>query len=549
MNEMMQELAGQDELSYSLAKTYTKGESVEGRVVHVDDKFAYVNIGDKSEAVISVDEFDEKPVVETVVRAIFLGRENDTGNPLLSKKEFDQRDLWTTISDVADKKVPVRGKIIRAVNKGFVVAIGSNAKIEAFLPQSHIFAEEQQKLLTDMDFYVLEGDEKSRKVVVSRKLFLLDEKKRKKSDFVEKRQIGETFDAVVKTVLDYGAFVAIDEGVEGFIHKNDISWGHVENAKNSLKVGDKMRVSLIELDKEKEKITFGLKQLLEDPWEKIEDNYKIGATVSGKISKIKNFGAFVELEEGVEGLLHIGDLSWTKKVKHPKEILGVNDSLAVKILGINKEERKISLGLKQMGNDPWESAGQRYAVNDIVLVRVIKIIKTGVFVELEEGIDGYIKNSDFSWMSEERDKKLAVDDKIKAQVLSIDGANKKIALGVKQTTDNPWNVFQSKFPKGSTVKGTVTRVADFGIFLKIDENIEGLIHISQVSNQRIDNLADKFKEGDELDALILKVDEKSKKVSLSLKALDQREERELISRYTTGRRETTSTIGELLKKD
>jgi len=546
----MSEEMDQQALENSMGRTYQPGEPVDGTVIQVNDKNVYIDIGYKSEGVIDIQEFAESPRVDDTVTALFTSNENEEGNCVLSKAGYERNHLWSKMEAMIADREPVKGRITRAVNKGFIVSLGEGKTgIEGFLPQSQIPPEERHKQGETLDFCILEMEPKRKKVILSRKQFLTDEQKRNTVKFLESRSVGETVEGEIKTILDYGAFIQVDDGVDGFLHKNDVSWGHVANVKDHFKKGDKVEAQIILLDRENQKIGLGVKQLQQDPWERVNEAYPEGSTVNGVVTKIKDFGAFVRLEDGVEGLLHISDLSWTKKIKHPKEVLSVGQEISVKVLDIKSGERRISLGMKQMEDDPWSTVDQRFAVGDIVEVKVVKIIRNGVFAELDEGIEGYIKNDDFSWHHDHRDKDVKEGVRLKAQILSIDKANKKIALGVKQTTDNPWSVFKSKFPKGSIVDGKVSKITDFGAFVQVDENIEGLIHISQASTRKIDDLNDVFTVGDTVRAVVTKVDEKALRIALSVKELHTREEREMIGKYVARDVKNTDTPFERLLKN
>ena len=501
-------------------RSFAEGEIVKGKVISINRNEAMVDINYKSEGLLYLDEFPDPSSVKVgdEVEVFFEKLDDDQGMAILSKRKADRQKCWDQLTDNASEGAVVQGRIFKKVRGGFMVDIG----MEAFLPASLLDVRPvknmDQFLGQVSSFVIVKINHKRKNIVVSRKDFLERQKEETRSRVVKNLSVGQIVKGRVKNITDFGAFIDLG-GADGLLHITDISWGRVQHPSAVLNLGDSLDVMVIAVDKESEKISLGLKQTTKSPWEHVNQKYVVNSKVKGRVTNILPYGAFVELEEGVEGLIHISELSWTKRVSHPSELLTVGQEVEAVILNIDSEARKISLGLKQTGNSPWEHLGERYHAGDVIEGTVRNITDYGIFVELDPGIDGLIHISDISWLKKinhpgEIAKK---GEKLKAKILSLDPANEKISMGLKQLTDDPWSELTKSLTSGSRVKGRITKIVNFGLFAELENGLEGLIHNSEIPKERAGGLETPFRVGETVDAVILNVDHENRKIALSLK--------------------------------
>jgi len=497
-----------------------EGGIVKGKIIDITSTEVIVDIGYKSEGVIPISEFRsrENLKVGDEIDVLLESKENDDGMVVLSKEKVERALGWDRIVKSQKEGDLIEGKVIKKVRGGYMVEVG----IEAFLPAS-------QAVLREMDgpgagqvfeFKILKINKIRKNVVLSRKGALYHKREEEKKKVIQTLEKGQIMKGLVKNITDFGAFVDIGGGIIGLLHIADMSWGRVNHPSEIVAVGDEIEVMVLNFNKEEMKISLGIRQKTKDPWEKVEEKYPVGNKVTGKVVNIAPYGAFVELEKGIEGLVHISELSWTKKYSSPSELLAIGDRVEVMVLAIDKQGRKISLGLKQLEQDPWKGIEDRYTVGQKIKGKIRHITDYGAFIQLEEGIDGLVHVSDLSWtkkVAHPRDV-LKKGDKTEAMILSVDGVNRRIALGIKQLTGDPWDDIQSRLIPGTVMKGKVVKITNFGMFIEIEKDLEGLLHISETAIGPEEKLEEKYKTGDEIEVKILRVDGVQKKIALSMKA-------------------------------
>jgi len=523
-------------------KNIRPGEIVQGKVVHVGNDYVMVDVGFKSEGAIPVSEFKDSEgnlaIKEgDVVDVLFQGVNERDGSVSLSRTKAIQILTWQKIEKIYEKGGTIHGKIVGRVKGGFTVNIG----ILAFLPGSQVdikpVRDYESFVGKSYNFEILNYNRKLRNVVLSRRRYLEEERKKRKQQTLARLKEGAIVYGRVKNITDYGVFIDLG-GIDGLLHISDISWGKIGHPADRFEIGDEVKVKVLKFDREKEKIALGMKQLYPDPWEKVPQKYPVGSRIKGRVTNLADYGAFVEIEEGVEGLIHISEMTWSKRLKHPSEIISVGDIVEAVVLGIDKKRRRLSLGLKQIGPDPWEEIEKNYPVGSIIEGKVKGVTDFGVFVEVVEGIDGLVHISDISWTKRIKHPKelYKKGDIVKAKVLEINKSAGKLALGIKQLFPDPWLEVSKKFPVGSIIKGKVTHVTDFGLFVEVEEGIEGLVHISEVSYEKMKNLKEKFKVGDEVRAKVIRVNPEERKLGLSIKQLEEEEERNQWRKYTSSQK-------------
>ncbi len=499
-------------------KDFKEGSVVPGTIIGITKDEVIVDIGYKSEGVIPVTEFRDLAKVQIGDRIdVYLeALEDINGMVVLSKKVADKLQNWERTVLACEEGRVIEGTIFKKVKGGFMVDIG----MEAFLPASQV----DIKPLRDMDpfvgvnceFKVIKIDEARKNIVVSRRVLLEERRKKERERLLKEIQVGDLRPGTVKNITDFGAFIDLN-GIDGLLHITDITWKRISHPSEVLAIGDKVEVVILDFDREKERVSLGLKQKTPDPWQKVEEKYPVGSKVRGKVVNLMPYGAFLELEEGIEGLIHISELSWSKRVTNPAEILKVSDVVDAMVLNIDKDQRRISLGLKQVTSNPWENIGDRYPVGKRIAGKVRNIASYGVFVELEDGIDGLIHVSDISWTKKVSNPSelFKKGDTIETMVLSVDQENKKIALGIKQLSSDPWQTIPEKYRVGQKVSCTITNITSFGAFAELEENVEGLIHISQISDRNVTSVGDYLKVGDTVEAEIIKIEPEERKLGLS----------------------------------
>ncbi|MBN2189613.1 MAG: 30S ribosomal protein S1, partial [Candidatus Aureabacteria bacterium] len=501
-------------------KVLEEGKIVDGVIISKDEKGVIVDVGYKSEGFVAKEEFRDydKVKVGDKINVMIEEKENEDGIIVLSKLKADRSLNWEkTISSCEEGKI-LKGRIFRKVKGGLMVDIG----MEAFLPASQIdvkhISNMDDYIGKEYDFKIIKINPQRKNIVVSRRELLEEERQRSKSKLIQNVEEGQIRKGFVKNITDFGAFIDLG-GIDGLLHITDMTWGRISHPSEMLAVGDHVEVMILEFDREKERISLGLKQKTANPWEDIEEKYPVGSKIKGKVVSIMPYGAFVEVEKGIEGLIHISELSWTKRINHPSEMLAVGDSVEAMVLNIDKSGQKISLGLKQTEHNPWEKIEEKYPVGTKIRGKVRNLTNYGAFVELEDGIDGLIHISDMSWTRKINipSEILKKGDLVEAQIISIDKDNKKIALGMKQLQPDPWEQVKDSFKIGDVVKGKVNKITKFGAFVEIGEGVEGLIHISQLSDKPVEKVTDVLKEGQEVEAMVIKVEKDERKIALSLK--------------------------------
>jgi len=526
-----------EEYLQSLAQV-AEGQMVPGQIVEVDSEFVYVDVGLKSEGKIPIDEFEEAPEIGETVYVILLNRESRRGEVVVSKKKADEKLFWKNLRIAFDQHEAVPGTIARRIKGGFEVDLGNG--VTAFLPLSKtdVFR------VTDTTEYVglkssflLERLYHHSKVniVVNRREWLEQENSRRRDEFFQNTAIGDEVEGIVKTFTSFGAFVDLG-GFDGLLHINDMSWGHLNSPKELISLGDEIRVKVIRLDPEERKINLSLKHFTEDPWTHFEDHYQVGDVVKGKVTKLTDFGAFIEIEEGIEGLAHISELSWVKKIRHPKELLQVNDIVETKILSYDIQQSKLSLGLKQVLPNPWDDIDNRYPVGMRLKRKVKNITNFGVFIEVEEGIDGLLHLDDMSWTKRPKHPSALYNegDEIEVMVIDLDKENQRIKLGVKQLTEDPWRSLAKAFPRGSVIEGEITSITDFGFFVKVQGEIEGLVNKSNLfdpGTESIDDVIQRYKVGDPVKAMVTDINVDKQKLALSIREYTRQVQQETMVHY------------------
>ncbi len=512
----MEELLAQSELG-----NLHSGTIVKGTITEVRQNEVIVDIGGKSEGSISASEFfdiGELSIGEEI--EVFLEKlEDKDGNPILSFDKAEQKKNWENILSKCEEGTIIPGRVKSKVKGGLIVSIG----VDAFLPASQIDIQPpknlDQYLAQTYDFKILKINTERRNIVISRRELIEEQRQEKRRKLLEEVKPGDTRRGTVKNITDYGAFIDLD-GLDGLLHITDMSWGRISHPSEMLKVGEEINVMIIEVDRERERVSLGLKQTTENPWENIEKKFPVGGKVSGKVVNLVPYGAFVELEEGVEGLVHVTELSWTKRISKPSEVLKVGEEIDAVVLGIQKDEQKISLGVRQLEVNPWDMARHNYPVGARVRGKVRNLTTYGAFVELEEGIDGMVHVSDMSWTRKinHPSEMLKKGDEIDAIVLDVDVDQQRISLGMRQLSDDPWSEIDRYFKIGDVVKGKVTKITSYGAFIQLDQDIDGLVHISQIAEDHVEKIKDVLKEGDEVDARVIKIDRDDRRIGLSIKA-------------------------------
>jgi len=532
------------------------GHIVKGKVVSVNREVVTVDIGFKSDGVVPTSQFmdlDGKIHAKKgdEVEVFIFALENEAGQLMLSKERADQLSVWNKVEEAFENNATIQGRIVQKVKGGLQVDIG----IPAFLPGSQVDIRPHRNLDKfidqDCDFKVLKVTRDKGNIVISRRAVLMSERDELRGETLKVLTEGVIMEGVVKNVTDYGAFIDLG-GIDGLLHITDISWGRINHPSEKLSVGQSIPVVVLKYDEEKERVSLGMKQLTEDPWVSAHDRFPIGGKINGKVMSLADYGAFVELEEGVEGLIHVSEMSWTKKVRNPSKLLSVGDTVEAVILGIDSDQQRISLGLKQLMPNPWEELASRHPIGSKVNGTVRSVTEFGIFIGVEDGIDGLVHVSDFSWTKRIKDPEeingmFKKGDEVEALVLDIDVDNERLSLGIKQLDEDPWDTIAQRYPVGSKVKGTISSLTDFGVFVEIEEGIEGLIHNSQLGLERDEDPGKLFSPGAAVDAEITNIDRAERRISLSLRSLKDRKDKERMAEFgeDTG---PALTFGDLLRE-
>ena len=512
----MQELLAQS--SFDKLK---EGSIVPGVITEIRANEVVVDIGGKAEGVISANEFSDLGELQigAAIEVILEKLEDRDGNPVLSYEQAQQKKNWENILQKCQEGAIVAGRVKAKVKGGLIVSIG----VDSFLPASHIDVQPPKNLDQYVgqtyDFKVLKINHERQNIVLSRRELIEEQRINKRRDLLEKLQPGQIRKGLVKNITDFGAFIDLD-GMDGLLHITDMSWGRIGHPSEMLKQGEEIEVMVIDINREKERVSLGLKQTKNNPWDSIDHKFPVGSKVHGKVVNLVPYGAFIEIEPGVEGLVHITEMSWTKRITKPSDLLKVGQELDAVVLGIQREEQKISLGLRQLETNPWDMVRHNYPVGARVRGKVRNMTTYGAFVELEEGIDGMVHVSDMSWTRKinHPSEMLKKGDEVDAIVLDVDPNQQRISLGMKQLATDPWTDIDSFFRIGDVVPGVISKVTTFGAFVELKDGIDGLVHISQIQEDRIDKVKDVLKGGQEVQARVIKIDREQRRIGLSIKA-------------------------------
>jgi small subunit ribosomal protein S1 len=543
------------ELYEESLKTIQEGGLVQGEIVHVDKEFVLIDIGYKSEGQIPIGEFidGEGKVTARVgdkVDVLLERREDDEGIIILSKEKAAKIKIWDEIKEIYEKGASIKGKIVARVKGGMSVDIG----LPAFLPGSQI----NLKPIKDFDsfigtvheFKILKYNKRRSNIVLSRRAILESERIALREKTLNRLKVGEIMEGTVKNITEYGLFVDLG-GIDGLLHITDMSWGRVGHPSELYKVGDPITIKVLNYDQQMGRVSLGLKQLKTDPWLKAHEKYSVRTRVKGRVVSLADYGAFVEVEEGIEGLIHVSEMSWTRKIRHPSQVVKVGAEVEALVMNIDTASKRISLGLKQTQANPWDLIGERYPVGTTIEGRIKNITDFGIFIGIDEGIDGLVHISDISWTKRIKhpSELYKKGQSVQAVVLNIDKESERFSLGIKQLAQDPWDEVPYKYKPGTRVTGTVTNITDFGIFVELEEGIEGLIHVSELAKEKGGNPLSRFNVDDVIQAKVINVSRGDKKIGLSIKRLEETEEREIYKSYTDGRNGATSNLGEILKKE
>jgi len=536
-------------------KRFAEGEVVTGRIISIDKDQVLIDIGYKSEGQVRIQEFlDENGNITAKVgdpiEVMVEWWDDEDERVLLSKDKAANIKVWESIKTSYDEEGTVKGTITNRVKGGFSVDIG----VPAFLPGSQADLRPIRNL-DDMvgkefDFKILKYNRKRSNIVLSRRAILEKELEEKRTTTLATIEEGKVIEGIVKNITEYGVFVDLG-GVDGLLHITDISWGRVKHPSELFAVGDPISVKILNLDLENERVSLGMKQLSEDPWSTAAENYAVGSRVTGKVVSLTDYGAFIELEEGIEGLIHVSEMSWTRKIRHPSKVVSVGDKVEAVVLDIKPESRRISLGMKQVVPNPWDVISEKYPIGTTIEGKLKNITDFGLFIGIDEGIDGLVHISDISWTKRIKhpSELYKKGDVVQAIVLDIEKDNERFSLGIKQLQADPWQTVVERYQVGKEITGTVTNLTDFGIFVELEEGIEGLVHISEISKEKIKSPMEKFKIGDVITARVMNINMDERRIGLSIKRLEIEDEQSLLSDYVNDVRPATSTFGEILREN
>ena len=536
-------------------KSIQEGKIVSGEIVQIDNEFVLVDIGYKSEGQIRINEFKDLEGnliarVGDTVEVLLVRKEDKDGNIVLSKEKAARVKIWDDIEKAFKDNETIKGKIISRVKGGLSVDVG----LQAFLPGSQADLRPVKDLDVlvgvEHDFKIIKYERRQGNIVLSRRAVLEVERAALREKVLENLEEGVVVEGAVTNITDYGLFIDLG-GIDGLVHVTNIAWSKTGHPSELYQIGDTIKVKVLSFDREKERVSLGIKQLTSDPWTGIEEKYPVDAQVPGRIATLKKYGAFVELEEGVEGLVHISEMSWTRKVMHPSELFRVGDVVETMVLSMDVAKKRISLSVKQLEPNPWDVITEEYPIGAIIEGKIKNITDFGVFVGIDKGIDGLVHISDISWTKQIKhpSELYKKGDDVRAVILRIDKENEHFSLGIKHLTPDPWNEIPEKYKPGTRVSGKVTNITDFGLFVELEEGIEGLIHVSQLpkTQQGTKDLKD-FQVGDELDAEVVNVSQKDKRIGLSIRKLQESPEKKVYTNYVNNQEKATSNLGALLKE-
>lgn len=557
LNETEESIQDSDnfmELYEESLKSIHEGKVIKGEIVQIDKEFVLVDIGYKSEGQIRISEFVNlegqlTAKVGDKVDVLLVRKEDKNGRIILSKEKAAMVKIWDDVEEAYKNHDTVRGKIISRVKGGLSVDIG----VQAFLPGSQADMRPVRDLGTlvgaEHDFRVIKYEKRQGNIVLSRRAALEAERKALREKTLELLEKDAILEGIVRNITDYGLFIDLG-GIDGLVHITDMSWGKIGHPSEIYQIGDKITVMILSFDKERERVSLGIKQLTPDPWTGAQDKYPVGVSITGRIERLKEYGAFVEVEEGMEGLIHVSEMSWTRKTKHPSQILSVGNIVEAKVLSLDIAKKRISLSIKQLESNPWDTIAENYPIGAIIEGKIKNITDFGIFIGIDEGIDGLVHISDISWTKKinHPSELYGKNDEVQAVILDIDKENERFSLGIKQLTPDPWNEIPEKYKPGTQVSGTVTNVTDFGLFVEVEEGIEGLIHISQLPKGNQDNPLEGFQVKDEIQAEVVNVSKEDKRIGLSIRKLKESSEKGTHNSYVNNQKQATSNIGTLLKE-
>jgi small subunit ribosomal protein S1 len=531
-----------------------EGELTRGEIIKIEEEYVLVDIGYKSEGVIPITEFMDSgrnvtAKVGDKVDVVLERKEDDEGLVILSMEKAKKIKVWDQVRDAYKEDRTIQGKVMYRVKGGLSVDIG----LPAFLPGSqidlHPIRDLDSLIGQVIDLKILKYNKKRNNIIVSRRAILEAERMKQKAKTLALIEEGAVVKGTVKNITDYGLFIDLG-GIDGLLHITDMSWGRVSHPSSMYNIGHEISVKVINFDRERERVSLGLKQLKPDPWIDTPKRYPVNQKVTGQVVNLTDYGAFVEIEEGVEGLIHISEMSWTKKIKHPSQIVSIGDTIEAMVLNLDTENRRVSLGMKQVKPNPWDLIGEKYPVGTIIEGRIKNITDFGLFIGIDEDIDGLVHISDISWTQKIKhpSELYKKGDEVQAKVLSIDKENERFSLGIKQLTQDPWEEIPEKYKVGTKITGKVTNITDFGIFVELEEGIEGLIHSSEISKGKSKTSLGKFQIDDVIQSLVVNVSREEKKIGLSIKKLHEKEFKDIYSDYKSNMNEVTSNIGMLIKE-
>jgi small subunit ribosomal protein S1 len=536
-------------------KRFREGEVVTGRIIAVDKDYVLVDIGYKSEGQIRIQEFrDENGEINAKlndeVEVMVEYWDDEEERVILSKEKAAKVKVWDAIKTCYDDNGTIEGVITNRVKGGFSVDVG----VQAFLPGSQADLRPIRNLDElvgkSFPFRILKYNRKRSNIVLSRRVLLEEEREAKRSQTLSSIHEGKIMAGTVKNITEYGVFVDLG-GLDGLLHITDISWGRVKHPSELYSVGDKIQVKVLHLDLEKERVSLGVKQLVPDPWTTAAEKYPIGSRVNGKVVSLTDYGAFVELEEGIEGLIHVSEMSWTRKVRHPSKVVSVGEMVDAVVLDIKPDNRRISLGMKQVVPNPWDVINEKYPIGTTIEGKIKNITDFGLFVGIDEGIDGLIHISDISWTKRIKhpNEVFKKGDLVQAIVLDIDKENERFSLGIKQLQADPWQTVAERYEVGKEITGTVTNVTDFGVFVELEEGIEGLVHVSEISKEKIKTPVGMYNVGDVITARVMNINSDDRRIGLSIKRMDMEDDQSLLSDYVNSMGPATSSFGEILREN
>ncbi len=536
-------------------KSIQEGEVVPGEIVQVDKEYVLVDIGYKSEGQIPIDEFTDEEgrvfaKVGDKVEVLLERREDDEGVIRLSKEKAAKIKIWDQIKEIYESNGTVKGRIVSRVKGGLSVDIG----LQAFLPGSQVDlrpVRDMDSLVgTEQEFKIVKYNKRRGNIVLSRRAILEAERAALKEETLKIIAEGAVLKGTVKNITDYGLFIDLG-GIDGLVHITDMSWGRVGHPSEMHRVGDEIEVKVLNFDRERERVSLGIKQLTPDPWSQVAEKYPVGEKITGRVVSLTDYGAFVEVEQGVEGLIHVSEMSWTRKIRHPSQILSVGDTVDAVVLNMDVSRKRISLGMKQVEPNPWDVIEEKYPVGTTIEGRIKNITDFGTFIGIDEGIDGLVHISDMSWTKRIKhpSELYKKGQEVRAVVLNIDKENERFSLGIKQLTPDPWDEIPVKYKPGTRVTGTVTNITDFGLFIELEEGIEGLVHVSEISGDKRGNPLSRFQIDDVIQTKVINVSRREKKIGLSIRKLEQTSEKEIFQSYVNNKKEATSNLGDLLREE